>query len=272
MSSGYHGNCHCGRFRFELTGVEITEAIVCKCTLCAKKGYLWIRPITGSFNVTRDEGSLTSYKAPTLTDQFCGHCGTGVLGEHSLGSLNGQQLVNIRAIQEVNPFKLGSSIHVAAPDDERPLKRISESSPALHKASCHCGQVQAELLVPITDLEIKEDNCSSCVRDAYIGVYPTKDQVKIHGRENTFEYKYGQKFSGTLYCKICGVTVFRNIYGPPLSVFDKVPADRKERVMAAYWKNMAMQPLNVRTFDGLDLESLKIERTDEGTEGYVLPP
>lgn len=57
-----------------------------------------------------------------------------------------------------------SSIHVAAPDDERPLKRISESSPALHKASCHCGQVQAELLVPITDLEIKEDNCSSCVR------------------------------------------------------------------------------------------------------------
>jgi hypothetical protein len=55
-------------------------------------------------------------------------------------------------------------------------------------------------------------------------------------------------------------------------VFDKVPADRRERVMAAYWKNMALQPLNARTIDALDINSLKIERTDEGTEGYVLPP
>lgn len=41
--------------------------------------------------------------------------------------------------------------------------------------------------------------------------------------------------------------------------------------MAVYWKNMALQPVNVRVLDGVDLKLLKIERTDDGTEGYVLP-
>jgi len=54
-------------------------------------------------------------------------------------------------------------------------------------------------------------------------------------------------------------------------VFDSLPPERKERVMAVYWKNMALQPLNVRALDDVDLEFLKVERTDEGTEGYTLP-
>lgn len=30
--------------------------------------------------------------------------------------------------------------------------------------SCHCGNVKVELLVDIGELQVKEDNCSSCVR------------------------------------------------------------------------------------------------------------
>lgn len=74
-----------------------------------------------------------------------------------------------------------------------------------------------------------------------------------------------------MHCKTCGVTVFNNVYGPPVSVFDSLPPERKEKVLEMYWKNMALQPLNVRALDGVDLESLEIERTDEGAEGYVLP-
>jgi len=74
-----------------------------------------------------------------------------------------------------------------------------------------------------------------------------------------------------VHCKTCGVLVFNNVYGPPISVFDSLPPERKERVMAVYWKNMALQPLNVRALDDVDLEFLKVERTDEGTEGYTLP-
>lgn len=39
-----------------------------------------------------------------------------------------------------------------------------ETGKAHHLFSCQCGDVQAELLAPIHDQEVKEDNCSSCVR------------------------------------------------------------------------------------------------------------
>ncbi|KAK3387937.1 hypothetical protein B0H63DRAFT_167086 [Podospora didyma] len=277
-STTYHGNCHCGQYRFELTLPEITEGITCTCGLCSKKGYLWLPLLSDtSFEVMRDDGSLISYQSAVLGDKFCNRCGTAVLGEHLDGPLRGQKLVNIRTIQGINPFQLESSkaIRTVPTDDKRHLELLSTPSteiPAQHTGSCHCGAIRVELLVPINDVEAKEDNCSSCVRNAYVGIYPTKDQVRIHGRENTFEYRHGRKFSGTLYCKSCGVHVFSNVYGPPLSVFDSLPPDRKERVMAAYWKNMALQPLNARIFDGLKLESLQVKRSDEGTEGYALDP
>jgi hypothetical protein len=62
----YHGNCHCGRFRFKLTVNDIKEAIVCPCSLCAKRGCLWIIPGPGTFAVTRDEGCLTEYVSTAM--------------------------------------------------------------------------------------------------------------------------------------------------------------------------------------------------------------
>lgn len=107
---------------------------------------------------------------------------------------------------------------------------------------------------------------------AYIGVYPTKDKVRIHGRENTFEYLTGRKFGGAALCKTCGVHVFGNVYGPPITVFDKLPPERKEFALGVYHKNMNMQPLNVRSMNGFNSSSLNIKRSDEGTEGYELEP
>lgn len=102
----YHGNCHCGAFRFELRASEIVEATVCDCTLCVKKGYLWFKLGSGDLTVTRDEELLMNYESKVLRDRFCGTCGTGVLGEHTKGSLEGQKLVNLRTVQDLNPFKL----------------------------------------------------------------------------------------------------------------------------------------------------------------------
>ncbi|KAK0710673.1 Mss4-like protein [Lasiosphaeris hirsuta] len=274
-TSVYHGNCHCGRYRFEVSVPGPLETIVCTCSLCEKKGYLWLDLSNSPFKVVRDDGDLTEYQSAVLNDQFCKYCGTGVLGEHTSGPLSGHVLVNLRAVQGLNPFHLEQSAKVVRLEGERkinPLPPTPSDPPAQHVGSCHCGNVWAELLVSIKDQVVKEDNCSSCTRNGYIGVYPNKDQVRIHGGERTFEYKYGKKFSGTLHCNICGVTVFNNVYGPPLSVFDAVPPERKERVMAVYWKNVMLQPLNVRALDGIDRGTLWIERSDEGTEGYVLDP
>lgn len=71
-------------------------------------------------------------------------------------------------------------------------------------------------------------------------------------------------------CKTCGVFMFSRIYGPPISIFDKLPPERLPIVMENYVKNMNMQPVCVRVFDDVDMATLKIEYDDCGTEGYTL--
>lgn len=82
---------------------------------------------------------------------------------------------------------------------------------------------------------------------------------------------YGKKYGIDHHCSKCGVFTFATVLGPPLSVFDNVPPERKERVMAVYHKNMSMLPLNVRCMEGLDVSSLRIEKVDYGEEDYELP-
>ncbi|KAK1757777.1 Mss4-like protein [Echria macrotheca] len=289
MEEAIRGNCHCGNFRFEIPADSSSTpaklgVTICHCSLCTKLGSLWLPVNPDDFAITRDKGTLTTYRGV----RFCRDCGTTVTSEHVAGPLQGKFLVNARAVAGFNPFQLGTNvIHTTGsetdPKDidhqQRQTQTPSsmpvtgaEQDPVKHRGSCHCGKVNVELLVELDELEIKEDNCSSCVRDAYIGTYPTKEQVRIHGREHTFEYRYGSKFNGIAHCRTCGVVVFTNVYGPPLSVFDRLPAERKERALAVYWKNMALQPVNVRVLDGVDLGALTIQKTDEGAEGYVLPP
>lgn len=74
-----------------------------------------------------------------------------------------------------------------------------------------------------------------------------------------------------VHCKTCGVQVFTNLYGPPITVFDKLPPERKAYALEVYHKNMSLQPLNVRAIEGFQVlsETLNIKRSDEGTEGYA---
>ncbi|KAH0492000.1 hypothetical protein TgHK011_003400 [Trichoderma gracile] len=276
----YHGNCHCGRFRFQVSALKIVSAISCTCSHCVKKGYLWLIPVEGSLTIVKDEGCLVDYQSSTLKDRFCGYCGSGVEGEHLSGPLRDKFLVNIRTLREpyVNPFDLESALRVVeAEGDIRLAKSLSHEpgkAPAKAWFSCHCGDVRAALLVPLEDEELKEDDCSKCVRIAYIGAYPVKDNVRIYGRDRVFEYLTGGNFSGTTFCKTCGVHVFSNVYGPPISVFERLPPERKEKALAVYHKNMAMQPLNVRAMEGIKIDNLRplIKREHEGTQGYELDP
>jgi hypothetical protein len=38
----YRGNCHCGAFVYEAELPEIKSAMECNCSICHKKGYLWV--------------------------------------------------------------------------------------------------------------------------------------------------------------------------------------------------------------------------------------
>jgi hypothetical protein len=56
----YRGNCHCGAFIFEVEAPEIKSASDCKCSICTKRGYLWLVP-QKPLTIIKDEGKLVHY-------------------------------------------------------------------------------------------------------------------------------------------------------------------------------------------------------------------
>lgn len=111
----YHGNCHCGRFKFHLKIPTLTSVTECNCSICFKKGYKWIFPGADSFFIERGEGTLTNYDFGPLTmsHAFCGNCGTGVFGQRHGVSKDQEFAINVRsptargeeAINEKKPGK-----------------------------------------------------------------------------------------------------------------------------------------------------------------------
>lgn len=67
----YRGNCHCGDFVYEIKVPEIKEAYNCECSICVRKGYLWLHP--GTSNVTIVKGSLDQLTAYTFGEKKLKH-------------------------------------------------------------------------------------------------------------------------------------------------------------------------------------------------------
>lgn len=58
----YRGSCHCGNYVFEAQLPEIKSAKHCNCSICHKKGVLWVFPDRASFKfVQGEEETLTHY-------------------------------------------------------------------------------------------------------------------------------------------------------------------------------------------------------------------
>jgi hypothetical protein len=90
--------------------------------------------------------------------------------------------------------------------------------------------------------------------------------VSITGHEKTQDYTFGRKFNGHPFCKVCGVHLFLNLYGPPEEVVRGWPQGRQDMVA----RMLDIRPVNVRVLEGVELAELEVVRCDEGTEGYVL--
>lgn len=78
----YHGSCHCGNFAFSVTVPEIKKATTCNCSLCHRKGYLFLFVDPKQFKADEGTGTLATYQTPrgSLRHQFCATCGSGVMG------------------------------------------------------------------------------------------------------------------------------------------------------------------------------------------------
>ncbi|KAH8602125.1 Mss4-like protein [Bisporella sp. PMI_857] len=278
MTQTYKGNCHCGAFQFSIEAPEIKEATECNCSLCHKKGYLWIFPPKDALKILKGDGSLVSYQFgnKTMTHKFCPTCGTGVMIERHSPEFSQRISLNVRTLLGLNPFsleveKFDGKARFQPPytpppfTGELPTAEIEGSK--VYSGGCHCGAVRVAVKTkPLPEIEIKEDNCSICQRNANIFMYPNQSQVSIVGEENTTDYLFGRKWGGNRFCKTCGVVVYSRLYGPPKEIFDSWSDARK----AFARKNFELLPIRVRTLNDVEWDQLEIKRSDEGTEGYTV--
>lgn len=103
-------------------------------------------------------------------------------------------------------------------------------------------------------------------QNAFIGVYPHYSDVTITGKDQCTEYLFGNRFNGHPFCTTCGVQVFQILHGPPAEIVAAASEARQQMIK----RKLEIQPINVRLFDGVNLEDLDIHRMDEGTGGYTV--
>jgi hypothetical protein len=62
----YRGNCHCASFVYEVDVPEIKSVGECNCSICTKKGVLWVYAAPEALRVVKgSEDALTSYNFGT---------------------------------------------------------------------------------------------------------------------------------------------------------------------------------------------------------------
>ncbi|KAK2030022.1 glutathione-dependent formaldehyde-activating enzyme [Colletotrichum zoysiae] len=304
----YKGNCHCGINRYEVQLPELPSLVVCNCTLCMKKGHIWIYEADSSLKTTRGctADTLTTYKSSypegleheiyVLKDVdfwFCSTCGTGLFGTHASGAQAKKKGINFRVLvsdtkeifikgREVIAFDASGNtkpypgfLSIVENDSSPPSAELPESVPSVpgenlkhYTGGCDCGAVRIAVTTkPLFDVEIKEDNCSICSRNGFIGVYPHQSEVTLDGKDQTRDYKFGRGFNGSPFCRTCGVHCFGNLYGPPKEVIARLPEAKQEFVR----KQLETQPLNIRVLDGVEWDRINIKWSNDGTAGYELP-
>ncbi|TDZ61052.1 Centromere protein V [Colletotrichum trifolii] len=282
----YRGNCHCAAFVYEVKYPEIKSASACNCSICTKKGTLWIMPKHENFKIVKGlESDLTSYTfgSGQMIHKFCGNCGTAILVDFPNGPPGGKLAVNVRSIQdldvwglEISPFNgasYGKRYQLPEHKGANPTAKVEDG--ALYTGSCHCG----DLTIAVNSEPIDETykgmvidcNCSICVRNGYIWIYPQADQVVLTGADDKMgKYSFNHSILYKTFCKRCGVPMTNHATSLSAEDAAALPEDRR------FWYDLAQgkHAVNTRVLHGMDIYSLQPRQVDGKAEhkpAYVNP-
>ncbi|KAJ7030590.1 Mss4-like protein [Mycena alexandri] len=224
-STTYEGNCHCGAIKFSVvlpplyptglgTGTPLYE---CACSICTKKGYLFVTPRKSALTLTKGAGTdglgggvLKEYVFGTgkWGHRFCGTCGTpfGIVNISTDAESDAVVALNARMLRGVDLWGLevqeapwsqaaqtamGPYVPPVFPGPKELQATPLEEGEKIYTGSCHCGAVTFGLRSPWAledkgpaDLEnnqVEECDCSTCIRFAGIYTYPRPlSRVPMH--------------------------------------------------------------------------------------------
>ena len=99
----YTGGCHCGEVRFEVTA-DITSGVSCNCSLCQKRGALWVFVPPESFALRAGLEDLKDYQfgKKTIHHFFCPQCGVGAFSRGRAPTGDEMVAVNVRCLDDVD--------------------------------------------------------------------------------------------------------------------------------------------------------------------------
>lgn len=114
-----------------------------------------------------------------------------------------------------------------------------------YEAGCHCGYVKFSVTLspPLPETKPLNCDCSACRRFGYLLVYPARDKVQWHGDSEfrVARYRFNTKQKDQMFCPRCGASLgidFRDANKPKFDGFG----------------------ISVRTFNGIDLDSLEYKK------------
>jgi hypothetical protein len=99
----YTGGCHCGEVRFEVTA-DISSVVSCNCSICQKRGALWVFVPVDSFALRAGAEDLKDYQfgKKSIHHEFCGQCGVGAFSRGTAPDGSKMVAVNVRCLDEVD--------------------------------------------------------------------------------------------------------------------------------------------------------------------------
>jgi hypothetical protein len=99
----YTGGCHCGEVRFEVTA-DISSVIACNCSICQKRGALWVFVAPEHFALRAGSNDLKDYQfgKKSIHHLFCPQCGVGAFSRGSTPQGSEMVAVNVRCLDDVD--------------------------------------------------------------------------------------------------------------------------------------------------------------------------
>lgn len=90
------------------------------------------------------------------------------------------------------------------------MTTTEHSDEVWYEGNCHCAAIRFRAkLPPLETLQIMNCNCSICIKNGYLNVYPKRKDVEIQSGEDILKsYYFGNKKFAHKFCPNCGSSLF----------------------------------------------------------------
>ncbi|KAJ4984259.1 glutathione-dependent formaldehyde-activating enzyme [Stagonosporopsis vannaccii] len=147
------------------------------------------------------------------------------------------------------PYKTMANLNDAQRAFLDSLPNFDPTNTSTHSASCHCGSIQytVTLSPPLPHQKIGSCNCTICLKNGYLLLYPRREDVVIHqGEEALKSHSFGQKQLLHRFCGGCGSSVWHD---PRLRTLGEEMPDLLG-VNVRMFKGVKLGELDITAFDG----------------------